>query len=491
MSEPISGQNLFTAGLTREQFIQKYSELQQSNASKDSSIFTDDFANSLGQIFDTLNTNGNDTLDADEITTLQGLGDNDNSTLSEADLSALYTQMGKAIMNKYSANSTPEQMYNNAMGNGDVYSNTYIQDLNQQISTLQELISLRQFNTTNIQQTFQSQIDELIKKDSNLTTEQKTEYIKLSQELSALQKESDKNSADLRKIEEQMRDNENEIKLTQAEIDKLDPNNDEDAQSLSTWTNDLNRLMSERDDLNFQYTKLSTKQKNYTSSIQKKRNELNKKNDEICAGNPELKQKITLYNNMIEQEKNASKKEIEGYQQQISTLQTAQSYAIEQLKNTPPISSDNPEASHQNDNLMSFDELKAMGLEYSSEKGQKLAGTIQKHLKGFTGYCSRHVSNALAESGLGKERCGSAADMDTKLENNANFKEIKVSSAEDLKRLPAGCILVYERGAARYNAKHGHIEVTLGDGTAGSDGRTRNIRYTENMSVFVPVQQAA
>ena len=339
---------------------------------------------------------------------------------------------------------------------------------------------------------YQTQIDDIIKKDINLTTEQKAEYIKLSAKLSALQKEADKNAAEMKKIEAQLHDNENEIKLTQSEIDKMNSNSEEDSQGLAVWTNDLNRLMSENADLNYQYTTLSTKQKSLNTQIFKTRSSLDEKNSEICSDNPDLKNKITMYNSLISREKHLCAAETKDYESQIQRLKDAQSYAIQQIQNTPaPTVSYGAEASHQNDNLMSFDELKAMGLEYSSKNGQKLAGTIQKHLKGFTGYCSRHVSNALAESGLGNERCGSAADMDTKLENNANFKEIKVSSAEDLKRLPAGCILVYERGAARYNAKHGHIEVTLGDGTAGSDGRTRNIRYTENMSVFVPVQQAA
>lgn len=492
MSENISVQALFTAGLTREQFIQKYSEIQQNNKDGTTSIFTEDFANSLGQIFDTLNTNGNETLDADEITTLQEMGDKDNTTLSEADLKALYTQMGKDIMKQYSSTSDPAEMYNTAMSNTTAESSTYIQDLNQQIATLQELVTLRQFNSTNIQQTYQSQIDDLIKKDANLTTEQKTEYIQISQELSNLEKEADKNSAEMKKVEEQLRNNENEIKLTQAELDKLDSNNEDDANSIAVWSNDLNRLQSENADLNYQYTNLSTKQKTYYSNIKEKRNELNTKNEEICANNTTLKESIYSYTDKISKEKHSSENEINTYKKQIASLQTAQLYAIEQIKNIPPTTiNERSEASHQNDNLMSFDELKAMGLEYSSENGQKLAGAIRKHLKGFTGYCSRHVSNALAESGLGTERCGAAADMDTKLENNQNFKEIKVSSAEDLKRLPAGCILVYERGAARYNSKYGHIEVTLGDGTAGSDGQTRNIRYSENMSVFIPVKQTA
>lgn len=492
MSDNIPAQEIFKSGLTREQFIEKYSEIQKTEENKDSSIFSEDFANSLGQIFDTLNTNGNDTLDEDEITTLQGLGDNDNKTLSEADLKTLYEKMGDEIIKKHSKDVSPEQSFKTATANGDIYSNTYVEDLCQQISTLQELISLRKINSTNIQHTYQSQIDELIKKDASLTTAQKTEYIKLSNELQALQRQSDSNDAEMKKLETEIQDNENEIKLAQAEVDKLDPNNEDDKSSYNTWSEDLNRLLNKRDDLNFEYSELKTKKSNFSSKIQKTKSDLDKKNNEVQAGNPDLKIKVQMYRNMIEQEKSSCKSDVEKYTTQVKSLQSAQTYAINQIKNTPAptFEGESGEASHKNDNLMSFDELKAQGLKYSGNKGQKLAGTIQKHLKGFTGYCSRHVSNALNESGLGKERTGAAADMDTLLEKNKNFKEIKVSSAEDLKRLPAGCILVYERGAARYNSKYGHIEVTLGDGTAGSDGRTRNLRYTDNMSVFVPVENA-
>lgn len=492
MSDNISAQELFKSGLTREQFIQKYSELQKTDKTKDSSIFSENFANSLGQIFDTLNTNGNDTLDENEITTLQGLGDNDNKTLSETDLKVLYEKMGAEIIKKHSKDVSPEQSYKNATANGDIYSNTYVQDLGQQISILQELISLRKLNSTNIQQTYQSQIDDIVKKDSNLTTEQKTEYIKLSNELQALQRQSDSNDAVMKKLEIEIQNNENEIKLVEAELEKLNKNSEDDKNSYNIRVDELSRLQSKGEDLNFEYSNLKTKKTSYNAKILKTKSALDKKNEEILAGNPDLKIKIEMYKNLIDQEKNSCKKDIDKYSKQVKSLQEAQTYAIDQIKNAPAPSFDggSGEASHKNDNLMSFDELKAKGLKYSGDKGQKLAGTIQKHLKGFTGYCSRHVSNALNESGLGKERTGAAADMDTLLEKNKNFKEIKVSSAEDLKRLPAGCILVYERGAARYNPKYGHIEVTLGDGTAGSDGRTRNLRYTDNMSVFVPVENA-
>ena len=84
----------------------------------------------------------------------------------------------------------------------------------------------------------------------------------------------------------------------------------------------------------------------------------------------------------------------------------------------------------------------------------------------------------------------SAHMMDSELRKNNNFREIKVNSKEELRNLPAGCIVVYEAGAAGYNAKHGHIEVTLGNGTAASDGITRNMRYSNQMSVFIPVENA-
>lgn len=490
MSNNISAQELFKAGITREEFIQKYTELQKNAGTEESSIFTQEFANSIGDIFDTLNTMGaekNDTLDADELVALQGLGDDDNTTLSEKDLKALYAKMGEELMNKYDKNTTPEKMYQKAMASGDKTSNTYIQTLGEQISSLQELVSMREINSTNLQKYYRSQIEELIKKDSNLTTEQKTEYIKLSEQFSTLEKQSVANAVKVREVQKEIENNEKEIKLVQAELEKIDKEQEQDAYNV--WNEDLSRLLSKRENLDFELSQLTNTQKDIDTKTKSTEKKLNAKNEEIIAGNPELKAKIQHFEQLINLEKISSKSDIEGYNAHITILKNAQAYAFEQLAKEQANSVSY--ASHQNDNAMTFDELKAMGLEYSSENGQKLAGTVQSHLKGFTGYCSRHVSNALAESGLGTERAGSAADMDTKLENNANFREVKVSSVEDLKRLPAGCILVYERGAAGYNSKHGHIEVTFGDGTAGSDGRTRNIRYSENMSVFIPVQQSA
>ncbi len=144
---------------------------------------------------------------------------------------------------------------------------------------------------------------------------------------------------------------------------------------------------------------------------------------------------------------------------------------------------------NKNNNAISFDSFAQKGLKYSSAKGQKLAKDIANHSVGFTGKCSKYVRKALQRTGMHNGHTASAYQMGSVLGKNKNFQEVSASSV-DLKKLPAGCILVYDKGAAGYSSKHGHIEVTLGDGTACSDGRTHNLRSTQNMRVFVPVENA-
>lgn len=144
---------------------------------------------------------------------------------------------------------------------------------------------------------------------------------------------------------------------------------------------------------------------------------------------------------------------------------------------------------NKNNNAISFDDLKAKGYKYSSANGQKLAKDIANHSVGFTGNCSKYVRESLQRTGLYNGHTPSAYQMGAVLANNKNYQEVSTSSV-NLKDLPAGCIVVYDRGAAGYNSQHGHIEVTLGDGTACSDGRTYNQRTTQNMRIFIPVEQA-
>lgn len=121
---------------------------------------------------------------------------------------------------------------------------------------------------------------------------------------------------------------------------------------------------------------------------------------------------------------------------------------------------------------------------YNATKGNRLAQDALRHSVGFTHHCARYVSDALERCSLSNGERGHGYQMASILRRNNNFKEVSVSSV-DYTNLPAGCILVYNRGASGYSSEYGHVEITTGDGKAVSDGITNNIRKPS--AVFVPV----
>lgn len=141
--------------------------------------------------------------------------------------------------------------------------------------------------------------------------------------------------------------------------------------------------------------------------------------------------------------------------------------------------------------------------EYNSSKGSLLASTAMhnagfvidsntkkvtsktKNPDKFTHCCARYVKAAIRDAGLGEySNEGSAYQMTNSLRNNNNFKEISASTP--LKEVPAGCILVYDRGVGGYSSKHGHIEIKTDDGRAVSDGITDYL-YKRPSHIFMPV----
>ena len=121
---------------------------------------------------------------------------------------------------------------------------------------------------------------------------------------------------------------------------------------------------------------------------------------------------------------------------------------------------------------------------YNAKKGNELANAARNNAKGFQGDCALYVRLALEKCGLGTGERGDGYEYARILSRNKNFKEISTTDL-DLSDLPAGCILVYGKGTSGYSSTAGHVEITLGNGQAASDGVTNNIR--QGARVFVPV----
>lgn len=161
------------------------------------------------------------------------------------------------------------------------------------------------------------------------------------------------------------------------------------------------------------------------------------------------------------------------------TLNTNYSYKTNSSKKSKPNYTFHTSSFNTNTNLPA---LKDVG--YNSEKGYNLAKDAAGHAVGFTSNCALYVRQSLDRSGLGTGERGDGCQYTNILSRNPNFKEV---SAKDisLSSLPAGCILVYDRGVSGYSSSAGHVEITLGNGQAVSDGVTNNIR--QGARVFVPV----
>ncbi len=127
---------------------------------------------------------------------------------------------------------------------------------------------------------------------------------------------------------------------------------------------------------------------------------------------------------------------------------------------------------------------------YNSNLGAKIAADAKSHACRRSQHkCAHYVGNVFDRLGISWTREGSAADLPRQIVKNKNFREVSINSV-DLRNLPAGCVIVYPRRAAGYSSEHGHVEISLGNGTAASDFVNSNIKYASNARVFVPVSSS-
>ena len=475
--------------LTRNQLIENYAKFLSSNNTEENSVFGIGFQSFINEMFDILNTNKapigeEEELDANEIAALKSFfDDGDNTQISYNDLSTLLQKAVDKVTQTHTDMpiTTPEEMYTQAQerANGDMCDSSYIQDLSNDIDGLHSMISIRRFNSTDIINKYNDKINDLIQNSSVLKSDFKRKYEETKNEISSIQE-------NLNNIQLKMQENEKELDklkaeqtLLKQELNLMSEDEKKENQGLIEGRNSkIDDIQSKIVSLNSQNQSLMTTYLKESKNLSVKKQKLSNMTEEAKRKDKSISQEIEEYQNNIEIEKQNCKKDVDSYTSRIKMLNDARDYAIQCLSYS---SNSGEGASHRNDNAISFENVK-----YNSKKGQDLANDVYNHRVGFTGYCSRYVANALARTGLGHERAN-AEGMDDLLKNNSNFQAVTIHSKEELGRLPAGCILVYEKGAAGYSAQYGHIEVTMGDGTAVSDGVTHNIRYSENITVFVPV----
>jgi len=130
---------------------------------------------------------------------------------------------------------------------------------------------------------------------------------------------------------------------------------------------------------------------------------------------------------------------------------------------------------------------------YNPKLGNSLANISYENAtsKNSKHRCLQGVRESLNKAGLIKGRMGGSAYQaaDVLKKDTKNFSEIKVEKG-DLKNLPAGCVIVWDRNyvGTKPSDLHGHITVTLGNGKGACDRIEEKLfMLGTKHRVFVPV----
>ena len=124
---------------------------------------------------------------------------------------------------------------------------------------------------------------------------------------------------------------------------------------------------------------------------------------------------------------------------------------------------------------------------YNASKGTKLARIADQRLNHASKnikQCAQSVREDLQAAGLFNGMKGHGYQYINILRQNSNFKEIPVQN-ENWKHLPAGCIVVYDKGVGGHSKTYGDVGIITEDGQQTSFYKTSNI--AKPTAIFVPV----
>ena len=319
-------QKLFQAGLTREQFIDRYTQLQQKGA-KDSSIFNEEMATSIGNIFDALDVNKDNKLDENELKSLssKNISDGEN-VLSEDDLTVVYSEMAEKLTEEYKT-TDPKEMYETAIKNGTT-PEVYLDTISNQINLLNELISLRRSESETKLTNYQKQIDNLIMRNTELTNKFKRQYKDATDKLDKLNKQSAKYDAQLKNKNEKISDSQDRINSLEDELNSTDAN---DTKTKESKQNELNKLRQGYSGISDEYKDLAAKRGSVSAQISQITDKISTMRTDATSKESNLKERISIINDKIETEKKSAKEDIKKYESKLSVLNKAQDYALQSI----------------------------------------------------------------------------------------------------------------------------------------------------------------
>ncbi len=320
MTDSASIQNLFKAGLTREQFLDKYTELKaNADPENSSSVFNKNMSSqTVSAMFDVLDKNHDNSLDEGELRELSNYTTNDGQdTFTDDDINALYEKTIQYISEKYGTDN-PEEMYNKAVNSGELSQFDYTQMISSQIGILNELIEARNLESNNKISRYQAQIDDLIMRSTQVSTDTKAKYNEITTKIKKTERLAERAQREAEDLHDRMLD-------TEANIEYLKRRDiDEDAMSqLESHESDYHTMSG-------QYASLTSDLAQYSDELSRLKNDLSTLQKKAMEEDSELKERVDALNNDIETERTQAASDINGYNMHLQHLSSAQQHAMSQ-----------------------------------------------------------------------------------------------------------------------------------------------------------------
>lgn len=335
MPESQSIRALFTAGMTREEFLDKFAQMQAQKSNGDEmSIFDDNIkAETIGALFDEVDKNKDRKLDNGEIYGENGLQnyskkDGENK-FTDDDIKSLYDKTVKNISGRYGT-TDPQQLYEKAVQSGDYTQGFYNKALSIQIDMLQDLITERQNDADVKIKSIEQKMNDLIESSAKVSAETKEEERKTYKKLK--ENEQKMKSATIRKADVENRQNQAQLSMNYLakrkeqgqEINEDEYNDYSD--TYSSLSNEFNVLSAE----------ITESQQNVTA-LNKKMNDIRAK---AVSEDRSLNRAMKSLNRELDSERLSLTSDLALYNSQIGVLSSAKEYADTMM----PVDNDYTEA---------------------------------------------------------------------------------------------------------------------------------------------------
>ena len=322
MPESQSIRALFSVGLTREEFLDRFAKMQADKSNNDMmSVFDDNIkAETVAALFDEVDKNKDKKLDNDELFGNDGLHnyntDDGRDNFTNDDMKVLYNKTINNLSGLYGT-TDPKELYQKAVGSGDYNIGSYNKALTIQMDLLQDMITERENDAEIKIKAIEQKINNLIEGSAKVSADTKEEE---------------------RQTYKNLKDNEQKLKIANARIENAKRKQDQSKISMDYLSKKKEQGYDVNEDEYNEYSNnysvstdeiktLSASIARYQQNIAVLTDKMNAIRMKAVSQDKSLDRTIKLLYADLDAEKAALSNDIRMYKTQMESISTAKEYA--------------------------------------------------------------------------------------------------------------------------------------------------------------------